>query len=140
MEVQKIKYSFKDCYELQKIDCNCNNCFFMDRDMDKYWKWHDWHKNIAEREFYNAKGKAILDAWSVIDTSLVELDIKSAVGMARVAFAMRFQFEKIGLLNYAKCTKFNKSVSFIPMTCQIETQKCFEHRKDKIVNKDVNNL
>ena len=22
-------------YELQKIDCNCNNCFFFDRDIEK---------------------------------------------------------------------------------------------------------
>jgi hypothetical protein len=32
-------------------------------------------------------------------------------------------------LNFGKCTKFSKSVSFIPNTCQLETQDCFEHRK-----------
>mgnify|MGYP001562752296 CR=1 FL=1 len=25
-------------YELQKIDCNCNNCKFMERDFEKYKK------------------------------------------------------------------------------------------------------
>jgi hypothetical protein len=32
-------------------------------------------------------------------------------------------------LNFGMCTKFNKSVTFIPATCQLETQNCFEHRK-----------
>jgi hypothetical protein len=32
-------------------------------------------------------------------------------------------------LNFGLCTKFNKSVTFIPATCQLETQQCFEHRK-----------
>jgi len=32
-------------------------------------------------------------------------------------------------LNFGTCTKFNKSVTFIPNTCQLETQQCFEHRK-----------
>jgi hypothetical protein len=32
-------------------------------------------------------------------------------------------------LNFGNCSKLNKPVSFIPNTCQIETQKCFEHRK-----------
>lgn len=36
-------------------------------------------------------------------------------------------------LNYGNCTNsdINKPVSFIPNWCQIETQKCFKHRKDK---------
>jgi hypothetical protein len=32
-------------------------------------------------------------------------------------------------LNFGNCTKFNKSVTFIPNICQLETQQCFEHRK-----------
>lgn len=128
---EKIIYSFRDCYELQLIDANCNNCKFMERDMDKYWKWHNWHKEIALREFYNEKGKAILDAWNVIEMGLTEDNRKSGEGMSRIACKMKFQFEKIGLLNYGKCVKFNKQVSFLSMTCQLETQHCFEHRKIK---------
>lgn len=30
---------------------------------------------------------------------------------------------------YGNCTKFNKEVSFIPGTCQLETQDCFKHRR-----------
>lgn len=30
------------------------------------------------------------------------------------------------------CKKFNKVVTFIPDICQLDTQKCFIHRKDYI--------
>jgi len=62
--------------ELQKIDCNCNDCIYMERDLSKPPK----------------KG---------VPTPI----------------------------SYGYCTQFNKPVSFIPATCQIETQNCFKHRK-----------
>lgn len=36
-------------------------------------------------------------------------------------------------INYGTCSKLNKEVTFIPNWCQIETQECFKHRKDKDV-------
>ena len=41
-------------------------------------------------------------------------------------------YEGTGLmdrLTFGVCRKFEKPVSFIPETCQLETQTCFEHRK-----------
>jgi len=70
-------------FELQKIDCNCNDCKFMVRDFAKF---------EAHKKSY--AGTGIMD---------------------RMAFG--------------NCTKFNKPVSFIPETCQLETQNCFIHRK-----------
>jgi hypothetical protein len=72
-------------YELQKIDCNCNDCKFMIRDIEKrkqYDYLHEGQKNAKHR------------------------------------------------INYGKCSKFNKEVSFIPNHCQLDTQECFKHRKD----------
>ena len=37
--------------------------------------------------------------------------------------------EKAGRVCYGNCSKLNKPVSFIPNTCQLETQDCFEHRR-----------
>tara|TARA_R110000751_G_scaffold79912_1_gene161111 strand:- start:88 stop:330 length:243 start_codon:yes stop_codon:yes gene_type:complete len=71
-------------YELQLIDCNCNDCIFMKRDLKKLEK----HK-----ESY--KGTGLMDR-----------------------------------LTYGDCEKFNKPVTFIPETCQIETQDCFKHRRE----------
>ena len=32
-------------------------------------------------------------------------------------------------LQFGACIKFDKSVSFIPNVCQLDTQHCFENRK-----------
>ena len=69
--------------EQQLIDCNCNDCKFMVRDLEMLNK----HKKTFS-------GTGIMDK-----------------------------------LNFGMCTKFNKSVTFIPNTCQLETQQCFKHRK-----------
>jgi hypothetical protein len=63
-------------YELQLIDCNCNDCKFMQRDLSKP----------------PTKGQA-------------------------------------AKINYGQCLKFDKPVTFIPAVCQLDTQNCFEHRK-----------
>jgi hypothetical protein len=65
-------------YELQKIDCNCNDCIFMKRDMTRLPQKHT-----------------------------------------------------VMPINYGWCTFFDKEVSFIPATCQLDTQTCFKHRKDQ---------
>lgn len=66
-------------YELQLIDCNCNDCGYLVRDLSRP----------------PAKGKP-------------------------------------NPINYGVCKKFEKEVSFIPATCQPDTQHCFIHRKDLI--------
>lgn len=70
--------------ELQRIDCNCNDCKFMVRDLAKLQAHIDTYK-----------GTGLMDR-----------------------------------LNFGDCTKFNKPVNFIPVTCQVHTQECFKHRKD----------
>lgn len=74
----------ESAYLLQKIDCNCNDCKFMTRDLVR---------NEQHRKSY--EGTGLMDR-----------------------------------LQYGNCSKFNKPISFIPVTCQLETQHCFVHRKD----------
>lgn len=75
--------------ELQKIDCNCNDCKFMQRDFETYKSFDGLYKNTL--------GQVTSPSYRI---------------------------------NYGNCMKLNKPVSFIPNTCQIETQTCFKHRKD----------
>lgn len=110
-------------YDLQKIDCNCNNCVFMYRDKETWQYWHNKKRNNAEIEFNMAKAKAISE------TLLIE-DESNRNGMLRIADKMKFQFDKTGLISYGKCSRFGKSVSFISDICQLETQNCFVHRKE----------
>ena len=43
---------------------------------------------------------------------------------------MKFQFDKKEIaINYGSCEKFEKPVSFIPNTIQLDTQQCFKNRK-----------
>lgn len=95
----------------------------MKRDLSKWQFWHDWHKAMEQIEFDKAKAKAIAEAQRIEDE-------KMQAGMLYKARKMRFLFDKSKLVNYGICLKFNKNVSFIPDTCQPQTQNCFVHRKD----------
>jgi 5,10-methylenetetrahydrofolate reductase len=93
-------------FELQKIDCNCNDCFFMERDFPRYKKWES-----AARQ-----------------RQLKDFERKKEIGEIRAN--AQFQFDKTSLLQYGKCSKLKKDISFIPNVCQIETQECFLHRRE----------
>lgn len=92
-------------FELQKIDCNCNDCTFMVRDMVKFKKWENFHRDLQLKDFNRRK----------------ELEL--------IRPNAQFQFDKSCLSSYGKCDKLDKEVWFIPNQCQIETQDCFKHRR-----------
>lgn len=117
-------------YELQKIDCNCNDCFYMTRDFDRYKKWEEFHRQLQLDEFTKKQERAIESAIYLLKEATTSDELKSADGLYRKAKAMKFQFDREGFINYGDCSKFNKQVSFLPQTCQVETQHCFVHRKD----------
>jgi hypothetical protein len=102
--------------ELQKLDCNCNNCKFMVRDIEKFKKWKDWRRKIQLEDFERRKAHAIKIA-------ITPQELNKALKMT-------FQFDGGGLLNYGNCVRFKKEVSFLPNTFSFETQKCFTHRND----------
>ncbi len=110
-------------YELQRVDCNCNDCFFMKRNFETYAKWEDWNRRYQQQVFEKKREEAFKIAEACED----EVGKKTLLIMAN---KMKFHFDKSSLLQYGQCQKFEKQVSFIPMTCQIETQKCFIHRRD----------
>jgi len=76
-------------FELQKIDANCNDCIFFNRDLNKY--------NSHNLLYTNEKGQVTNPSYRI---------------------------------HYGRCGKFNKDVSCIPNTCQLDTQHCFQHRKE----------
>lgn len=65
-------------YELQKIDCNCNDCFYMKRDFDtlNYWKEKDI---VSQKEqFEKQRQKIISDAKSIEDAKERDGTIRKA--------------------------------------------------------------
>jgi len=96
--------------ELQRIDCNCNDCKFMVRDIDTFNKWKEFHRNLSKKDF----------------------DKKKELGLIREKAP--FQFRQNGLINYGDCSKLNKKVTFLPNQCCPENQECFKHRRDDIIS------
>jgi len=94
----------------------------MVRDFEKYKFWEEKRRVSDLEDFEKKKAKAIEDAKNVPDP-------KGRESMLNLAHKMKFQFDRSGLLGYGNCNKLNKAVSFIPNTCQIETQHCFVHRR-----------
>ena len=92
--------------ELQKIDCNCNDCKHMIRDINKYNISKQWHYDL-------------------------QLNYHRLIKEKTNDPTMRFEYDSsTALIQYGNCNKLNKDVSFIPNTCQLETQNCFKHRRD----------
>jgi hypothetical protein len=96
--------------DLQNFDCNCNDCFFMKRDIDKYKESLKRHEKWQKDYFENNKLK-------------------------NPENKKQFIFDKSTcIIHYGFCEKLKKDVSFIPNIFQYETQKCFEHRRlNKII-------
>lgn len=113
---------------LQKLDCNCNDCIYMVRDLERFEKSVAFHRQLCLNEFEMIKHNLLKSA--------LEWDMKSEPNKANVlrreAERMKFQFnKKIECpINYGNCSRFNKPVSFIPGILQLETQECFNHRRD----------
>lgn len=114
-------------YERQLIDANCNDCKFMARDLEKHKSSVEFHYKMALEEFEREKKRLRDLAWNWLRE---KGDAWKYQVLMNEHDKMKFQFDKkSALINFGACSKFNKPVSFIPETCQIETQNCFEHRR-----------
>jgi type II secretory ATPase GspE/PulE/Tfp pilus assembly ATPase PilB-like protein len=114
--------------ELQKIDANCTNCIFMVRDLDKRKQSLELHDKWQHEAFEFRKSK-LLDVCNKHKAN-GRMDVYEV--LIKEYQKMRYQFDKSSAsIHYGFCSKMNKDVSFIPNICQIETQDCFVHRRDK---------
>ena len=112
--------------ELQKLDCNCNDCGFLQRDLERFQKslndhhrWQlDYFNSVKANLYKKAKYWRLKGFIDKCDDLEVEAD------------KLKFQFDKKeALINYGECLKYNKSITFIPNTIQLHTQECFKHRR-----------
>lgn len=117
--------------ELQKIDCNCNDCIFMVRDQERFKESLADHQRW-QQDYFNTKKQNLLNkAAEYEDPTKYKYNLDKARSLRAEANRMRFQFDKKeASINYGDCTKLKKPVSFIPNTCQIKTQECFKHRRE----------
>lgn len=139
-------------YQLQSLDCNCNDCFFMERNFDRFKASLAFHKSMQQslfdgvqsRMFANAedwktKAKKPNDDQCWKDMTKLEIQEERASMMKKFEYLMkeakkmRFVFDKShASINFGDCTKLNKEVTFLSNVMQLDTQECFEHRIDHL--------
>lgn len=111
-------------YELQKIDCNCNDCIFMVRDSNKFDEVVKQDHADQEFLFANKKRRAIEKAQITMKTN----EAKGTIAL-KAAQDLKYAYQGGIKLNYGHCNHFDKEVSFQPNVLQLETQTCFVHRR-----------
>ena len=98
----------------------------MVRDLELYKQWEVWRLRYQQELFGSRKARAINSALELLKC---EPENEAYKKMLVDAFDMVFYFES-NKNNFGNCSKYNKAITFIPATCQIETQHCFVHRRD----------
>ncbi len=111
-----------DKTDLQKLDCNCNDCKFMVRDIQKFNDREQIAKKLQEEFFHICIKNALI---RILDKRYD--DVREE--LRKEILARKCVFVK-NSTNYGFCSKFNKEISFWPNLLQLETQECFKHRKD----------
>ena len=126
-------------YLLQNIDCNCNDCKFMVRDFDALEQSKQKHNEWQYLSFFNTRTKFIRESLDYRIRAEKEKDIekkkelfKKGYNILKMAKAMKYSFSNDSKIAFGNCSKFNKPITFIPETCQLDTQNCFEHRKNPL--------
>lgn len=114
--------------ELQKLDCNCNDCGFMIRDSERLKESKQFHRQLDKDAFDRTQGILLQKAMQ----ARRENELEKFEAIHKTRDKMKFQPSYVSGLNYGTCSKFSKPVSFIAMTCQPENSECFTHRKDMI--------
>lgn len=118
-------------YLLQKIDCNCNDCIYMQRNFDRYNQSVQTHYQWQLDYFEAKKQRLITSAFEWKQKG--ELEKHNA--LLKEAKQLKFQFDKTSAsIHYGFCSKLKKDISFLPNTCQLHTQQCFLHRKNATNN------
>lgn len=110
---------------LQNLDCNCNNCKFMERDFATL-----CHAQKDNRDYYAwSYRKRRANMWSRAKQALAAGNQKRHDDILKLRTELRLDTSYKSGLYFGVCRKFEKPISFIPNIFQFETQRCFENRK-----------
>lgn len=124
--------------ELQKIDCNCNDCKHLFRLLDKQNNLLAADKVSDEALFYIVKDRKAKTIQTAINSLVKHQDIiedaerkiQKHKNKLKELLSEKYGYQGRKSPNqYGVCCKFNKQITFLPNTLQLETQDCFEHRR-----------
>lgn len=111
--------------ELQRVDCNCNDCKYLERDLDAYNHSKTLH-HLWQRQYFDLLNKKKLEK---VEYWLDKNEWEKAKGILDEVNASKFSFNNDAHISFGECIKLIKPVSFIPNTVMLENFKCFEHRR-----------
>ena len=112
--------------ELQKIDCNCNDCGYLERDFKAYQANLEEDKK-TQRELFDQRKQRLISAAlekEKAGKANWQISLHAAEQLKFVYFPQR------AAILYGNCQKLNKAIRFLPNILQLETQHCFVHRKE----------
>lgn len=125
------KYSL---YLLQCVDCNCNDCRWMVRDLDKYRAAQELRKGIMTDHFHTLNQKEKETALEKVKAGKTDIDTFNRT-IREIDSRQYVHSTPNPQINYGRCTHPDygpKDVNFLPTTFSGDTRHCFEHRnKDK---------
>lgn len=107
------------------MDCNCNDCGFYVRNLEKYNAAIEEDKVSQFASFNWVKQRRIDDANELKKTQ-PEKAWHALDAAKKMSYSYRGQRNNV---HYGLCTKFNKDRTILPNTLQLDTQECFVHRK-----------
>ena len=113
-------------YLFQCIDCCCNDCKFMERDIVAHNRSELVHHLWQLDYFIIIKNKILSKAREWTEKG----EVDKAELLFKEAKEMKFVYQNTSYINYGYCNNLKKNVTFMPNTCQLDTQVCFKHRKD----------
>lgn len=111
--------STESAIELQKFDCNCSDCKHLLRNNYRKQIEDEWRRKLDFEEWNKQREADLFVALTLLDkTMLYEITNR------------RFLPRKPQMA-FGYCKLFElKEISFLPGVLQLETQQCFEHRRN----------
>lgn len=117
---------------LQNVDCNCNDCIFMVRDVDKF-KVAQARRREIMLEHFNAVNAKEIENLIDRETRRKEKDpAKLAQAIKAIEGRMFVYGAPHPQINYGNCTNPESgrdAINFLPTTFSGDTQQCFKNRR-----------
>lgn len=130
-------------YELQRIDCNCNDCKHLFRLFDKQNNVLAADKISDEELFYLVRERKANNIQEAIDSLTKHIyiiqdaprKIEKQKNKLKILLSEKYGYQgQKTPIQYGVCLELRKEITFIPNICQLDTQKCFVHRKDSTIH------
>ena len=121
-------------YEEQKINCNCNDCIYLERDFIALEESKKRNRSYYAWSYKYRRCNKLKRAKKALEGTETNQKRHDALLEERSNLSLDTSFRSG--LSFGKCRKLEKDITFIPNLLQIETQGCFKHRLDELTEEE----